>query len=394
MMNLDLKAVQAYLRDAGLDAWLLYDFRGVNQIAQDLAPFEGLLSRRWYLLIPAQGTPILLAHWIEAAGIKGEWMEKRLYTGRVRLEEELKKLLTGFKTVAMEYSALCNIPYVSRVDAGTIEMIRSHGVDIRSSANLVQHFSARWNEQQLASHKVAANFLVNLMQDMFAWVADRMKKGKTLDEYQVQQEILRRFRELGMWADDEPNCSCGIHSAMPHYAPTSEEFAPLVRGELLLLDIWCRQQSEQTIMADITQTAWLGEGTAPREMREVFDIVSRARDAGVEFAGRRLFQGHEVAGWEIDDVVRKVIVDAGYGEHFTHRTGHSLGTMVHGNGVNIDNFETKDERILEPGLGFTIEPGIYLPGKFGIRSEINCYVSNKGLDVTTLPLQTELKGIL
>lgn len=392
-MSIDIKGVQSYLAKENLDGWLIYDFKGSNPIAVDLSPFSGIVTRRWYLLIPREGKPVLLGHKIEESNIVSDWTENRLYSNWRMLEEELKSLLDGKKKIAMEYSPMNAIPYVSRVDAGTIEMVRSLGVDIVSSANLVQHFQARWSNEGLKTHKVAANFLVTLMQDIFKFVAEGVSNGRDMDEFGVQQEILRLFREYGMVWEHEPIVAIDGNAAKPHYGPTKDVYSPIREGNLLLIDAFCRQQGEHTISGDITWTAFVGS-SVPKKVQDVFNIVAAARDAGVDFAQRGLERGDTVCGYQVDDAVRGVIEKAGYGEFFTHRTGHSLGTEIHSNGVNIDNFETRDERVLEPGVGFTIEPGIYLPDEFGIRSEINCYVADGKLEVTTLPLQTEVKALL
>jgi Xaa-Pro dipeptidase len=386
--------IQQYLEQEGLDGWLLYDFRGSNDVAMQIGPFQGIVSRRWYMLVPRKGKPVLLAHRIEEANIVGNWAEKELYSTWKELDEKLAKLLSNSKKIAMEYSPGNAIPYISKVDAGTVEKIRSFDVEIVSSANLVQAFTALWSAEDLKTHKVAANFLVSLMDDMFKYVADHVSAGKEINEYQVQQEILRRFAEMGMRYEHEPIVAVNEHAASPHYGPTEAVHSPIREGDLLLMDIFCGLNQGDSTQADITWTAYVGPEPVPAKMREVFSIVAAARDAGAELITRELEAGNPVAGWQVDDATRSVIEKAGYGEYFTHRTGHSLGVLLHYNGVNIDNFETRDERLLVPGVGFTIEPGIYLPGEFGIRSEINCHISEKGLEITTLPLQTELKALL
>lgn len=392
-MKLDIGAVQEYLAKEKMDGWLLYDFRGLNNFAQDLAPFSGILTRRWYLLIPRQGKPVLLAHKIEESSVRGDWMERRFYSSWKVLDEELRTLLKNMGTVAMEYSPLNAVPYVSKVDAGTIEKIRSFDVEVVSSANLIQYFYVRWSEAGLASHRRAARFLVDLVPEMFQYVANALNSGKSLTEREVQLEVMSRQKEKGMVWDHEPIVSVSGNAALPHYAPSADVYAPIKKGDLLLLDLFCREDGEDTISADITWTAYLGK-EVPEKMQKIFDIVIAARDAGVELIKNKLSAGEPVAGWQVDDAVRAVIDKAGYGQYFPHRTGHSLGKAAHGDGANMDNFETRDERLLLPGLGFTIEPGIYLPGEFGIRSEINCYIGENGIEVTTLPLQTEFKAIL
>jgi Xaa-Pro aminopeptidase len=359
-----------------------------------MGPFQGIVSRRWFMLIPQEGEPVLLAHKIEEANIVGDWMVKELYSNWKALDDKLAGLLKDMKTVAMEYSPENAIPYVSKVDAGTVEKIRSFDVEVVSSANMVQAFQALWSDEDIKTHKVAANYLINLMQEMFEYVAVNVSAGNEITEYQVQQEILRRFGEMGMRWEHEPIVAVNENAASPHYGPTEEENSVIKEGDLLLMDIFCGMNQEDSIQADITWTGYVGKDPVPEKMKEVFSTVAAARDAGVALIEKEFAAGNEVAGWQVDDAVRKVIEDAGYGEYFTHRTGHSLGVRLHSNGVNIDNFETRDERLLVPGVGFTIEPGIYLTGEFGVRSEIDCYITEDGLQVSTLPLQTELKALL
>lgn len=389
-----INEIQEYLAAHELDGWLLYDFRGSNDIAASMGPFQGIVSRRWFMLIPRNGTPTLLAHQIEESNIVGNWMEREFYGDWRVLDEKLKGLLADKNTIAMEYSPGNAIPYVSKVDAGTYEKISSFGVNIVSSANLVQQFQALWSEEDLKTHKVAANYLIKLMHDMFDFVAENIRAGNEIDEYQIQQDILRRFGEMGMRWEHEPIVAVNEHAASPHYGPTEEEHSLIKEGDLLLMDIFCGMNNENSIQGDITWTGYVGRDPVPAKMQEVFKVVAAARDAGVEYIEKEFSAGNDIPGWKVDDAVREVIVKAGYGKYFTHRTGHSLGRELHSNGAHIDNFESKDERLLVPGVGFTIEPGIYLPGEFGIRSEINCYMSEDGLIVTTLPLQTELKAIL
>jgi Xaa-Pro dipeptidase len=393
-MKEKIAAIQSRLKEEGLDGWLLYDFRELNPFAQEYSPFTGILTRRWFMLIPREGRPVVLAHKIEECSFAADWAELRLYNGWKVMEAELKRMLQGCKAVAMEYSAGNAVPYVAFVDAGTMEMVRATGVEVRSSANMIQHFSARWTPAGLASHREAAALLLRVQREMFEYAAGELAAGRELSEYQLQQRILERFKAGGMESEHAPIVGSGPRSAMPHYEPSAEVHYPINREELLLLDIFCRKLGKDSITADITWTAYMGEPPVPKEMLEVFRTVTAARDRGIEVIQTNLAAGRPVSGAMVDDAVRAVIEKAGYGKYFTHRTGHSLGHRVHGDGVNLDNLETRDERLLEPGLGFTIEPGIYLPDRFGVRSEINCYVTESGLEVTTLPLQSELPAML
>ena len=393
-MKKRIEAIQARLADEGLDGWLIYDFRELNPVAQEFAPYSGIATRRWFLYIPSKGRPVALVHKIEEGGYHADYAEKRTYSGWKAMEEELGRMLGGQGRIAMEYSPRNAVPYVSFVDAGTLEMVRGFGPEVVSSANLVQHFQARWTPEGLASHHAAANLLVNLQREMFEMVAKELSAGRSITEYDVQSEIVSRMERGGMKREHDPIVGAGPNSALPHYEPSKELFRGIFEGDILLLDIFCAQQGEGTVHADITWTAYMGSGPVPQKMQEVFNVVTGGRDAGVELINKRFEAGDPVSGWEVDDAVRGVIMKAGYGDYFTHRTGHSLGLQIHYNGVNIDNFETKDTRMLEPGLGFTIEPGVYLEGEFGIRSEIDCYIGENGLEITTLPLQTELPAML
>ena len=393
-MKEKIEAIQARLEDEGLEGWLIYDFRGLNPVAQEFLPYSGIATRRWFMYIPAKGRPVALVHKIEEGGYHADYAEKRTYSGWKTMEEELARLLTGKGRIAMEYSPRNSVPYVSFVDAGTMEALRGLGPEIVSSANLVQHFQSRWSPEGLASHRVAANLLINLQREMFEMVAKELSAGRTITEYDVQSEMIRRFEQEGMKREHDPIVGAGPNSALPHYEPSKDLFRGIFEGDILLMDIFCAKLGDDTVYSDITWTAYMGPGPVPQKMQDVFNAVTGGRDAGVELIKRRFEAGDPVSGWEVDDAVREVIVKAGYGDFFTHRTGHSLGLRIHHSGVNIDNFETKDTRLLEPGLGFTIEPGVYLEGEFGIRSEIDCYIGENGLEITTLPLQTELPAML
>lgn len=384
--------VQKYLKQNGIPAWLLYDFRGINPIAVDFLSLKGLKTRRWYYLIKAEGEPVALVHKIEEQGFKDIPGKIIPYVSWEEQSEKLKELLSGLKTVAMEYSFQNNIPYISRVDAGTIELIRNLGVEVVSSADLVQYFEARWDEKQYLSHKEAARILLKIKDEAFKFIAQRVREKKTTDEYEVAQFIQRRMNESGMETDETLICAVNENSGNPHYTPSQTEKKKIGPGDFVLLDIWGKMKKEKSIYADITWTGYVGE-KVPEKYDKIFKIVKRARDEAVNYLRLRWSKGEEVKGWEVDKTCRDYIQKTGYGPNFTHRTGHSLGTEDHGNGVNIDNLETKDERKIIPGIGFSIEPGIYLK-EFGVRSEINVYVKDKEIEVTTLPLQEEIIPIL
>ncbi len=387
-----VKEVQQYLKENNLPAWLLYDFKGINPIAVDFLNLKGLKTRRWYYLIRAEGEPTVLVHKIEEQGFKNIPGKLITYVSWEDLKEKLKELLSGVKTVVMEYSFENNIPYISRVDAGTIELIRSYGVEIVSSADLVQYFQARLNQAQYLSHKEAAQILMKIKDEAFEFIAQRIKNKKDVDEFEVVQFIQNRMNESGMAKEEDLICAVNENSGNPHYTPTPAENKKIKEGDFVLLDIWGKMKKEKSIYADITWTGFVGE-EVPEKYVHIFNIVKQARDVALNFLKDKWVQGEKVKGWEVDKACRDFIVKAGFGENFTHRTGHSLGTEDHGNGVNIDNLETKDERKIIPGIGFSIEPGIYLK-EFGVRSEINIHVKDKEIEVTTLPLQEEIIPVL
>jgi Xaa-Pro aminopeptidase len=395
-----LTEIQAALRAAGLDGWLLYDFRGLNPIAARVArlPAGHLFTRRWVCFIPAaQGAaPRWLVHGIEAGAFRDA--RPATYVSWMEWRTELQVLLAGARRVAMEVSPGCAIPTVSRVDAGTVELVRSLGVEVASSADLVQVAEAVWTVEQLAGHRRAAAALLAVKDEAFAHVRSRLAAGQPVTEAGLQRFMLERFSQHSLISADPPIVAVNGHAADPHFAPKPEADTPVRRGDLLLLDLWARERGEDAVYADITWIGYCGPEAPPR-VRELFGIVRAARDGAVAFIRERLTAGQPVYGYEADDAARGIIVAAGYGPRFIHRTGHSIGTTDHGNGVNLDNLETQDGRRLIPGVGFSVEPGIYLPEEnIGIRSEINCHVSpageGDGLEVTTLPLQEAVVVLL
>jgi Xaa-Pro aminopeptidase len=389
-MPIDVRAVQQALRDQGLDGWLWYDFQGANPIAQRLAGIGGdgghLASRRWFYLIPASGEPRGLVHKIERHNLDRLPGTKTPYAGRVELEAGLKTLLSGAQRVAMEYSPNGAIPYVSRVDAGTLEMVRGQGIDVVSSGDLVQQFEAHWNAEAIASHKAAAERLYRIKDRAFE-EARRVTRGEALSEYELQQLMWKWFAEEGLVSDSAPNVSAQENAGNPHYLPTEKHNRPIRPNELLLLDLWGKLDTRGAVFADITWVAFTG-ATVPDEMAKAFATIRDARDAAINVVEDAARAGREVRGFEVDRAARKVIEDAGYGEYLWHRTGHSLGETVHGNGAHLDDYETHDERRLLPGTGFTIEPGVYFE-HFGVRTEINMVWGPNGPEVTG-PRQQEI----
>ena len=386
-----LTEIQSALRDERLDGWLLYDFKGINPLARSVTgiPADRFLSRRWACYIPAEGEPRWLFHAIEAGGMKDIAPDAASYVSWPAWSEALRALTGGAQRVAMEVSPGCAIPYVSRVDAGTVELIRSLGLEVVTSADLVQVAEAVWSPAQLASHRWACAQLLEVKDATFAHVRERLARGERVTECGIQDFMMRRFAERGLETDHPPIVGVNAHGADPHFAPRRDADTELRMGDFLLIDLWGKSRGAEDIVGDITWVGYAGSVVPPRA-QEVFDVIRQARDRAVAYANERLASGGPVYGYEVDDACRKVIADAGYGERFIHRTGHSIGTAGHGNGVNIDNLETQDRRRLIPGVGFSIEPGIYLPDEgFGVRLEIDCYVAGDTVEVTTLPLQNE-----
>lgn len=390
----NLAEIQKALRAADLDGWLLFDFRGMNPIAVQVAglPAEGVFSRRWAYWIPARGEAARLVHRIEAGPFVKAQEPVHTYVTWQDLTRGLQALLGPARRIAMEFSPGGAIPYVARVDAGTIDLIRGLGVEVVSSADLVQWVQARWTPAQLAQHREAARLLNQIKDECFAWLAAELRAGRAPGEVEGQQFVMRRFAETGLITDHPPIVGINAHSGDPHYAPTVERQFFLHAGDFVLLDLWAKLDQPGAVFADITWVAFAG-AEAPAAQREIFAIVARARDAAVQFIQQRFAAGQRVQGFEVDDATRAVIEQAGYGAAFFHRTGHSIDTNGHGNGVNMDNLETHDERTLIPGVGFSIEPGIYL-AEFGVRSEINMIVGEGFAEVTTQPVQQAIVPLL
>lgn len=373
-----LGAVQSALEQAGLDAWLVYDFRGSNPVARPvLGPLlEGnIASRRVFLKVPVEGVPVLLVHAIEVGTLKPDLqVEVRSYSSRQSLDAALGELLAGCSRVAMEYSPGGDNPYVGTVDAGTLERVRGHGVEVVSSAEIAQSLEL-WDAAQLDQHLSAAGAVLDAKDAAFAFIAERLRAGAEVRETQVQRLIADNFDAGGFVYDHLATVSFGAHAGDPHYSPLSgARDAVLREGEVVLVDLWCKVPQERAPYADIT---WMGVAGKPApEVERAFGAVIAARDAAFRHVAKAYADGRWPTGAETDRAAREVLEEAGYGDAFTHRTGHSLGvTAAHGLAAHLDDFETSDTRLLRPGLGFTIEPGVYLP-TFGVRSEINVYIDH------------------
>ena len=379
-MALDIAALQKTLATEGVDGWLLYDFHGSNPIAVSLCGLAGKhTTRRWYYFIPATGTPQKLVHAIEPATLDGMPGKTTKYAGRLELEQGVSEMLRGSKVVAMEFSNECSIPYLSRVDGGTIDFIRRLGMRIVSSGDLVGRFEAAWNDAQIATHRAASDKLYKIKDQAFAYAGAKLDAGDAVHEYEVQQQMLAWFRDEGLVLDSPPIVGAQENAGNPHYAPTAESSRPIRPNELLLIDLWGKLDQAGAVYADITWTGFAGD--PPEDIRQAFAAIVAGRDAAVRKVQAAIAAGESVCGFEVDRAARDVITQAGYGEQFIHRTGHSLGEEVHGNGVHMDDYETHDDRRLVTGTGFTIEPGIYTPA-FGVRTEINMVVGEKSADVT------------
>jgi Xaa-Pro dipeptidase len=393
----DVAAVQSALRADGLDGWLLYDFRGINPIAADITAVHRqgghLATRRWYYLIPAQGEPRALVHAIEKNSLSHLPGTTTRYAGRDQLEAGLSQLLNGMTRIAMEYSPGCAIPYISRIDAGTLELVRQSGVDVVSSGDLIQRFSAVWSAERIASHRRASDKLYRVKDRAFEAAARRLRDGISTTEYDIQQLMAGWFRDEGLVTDSDPNVSAAENSGNPHYLPTADAHRTIRSDEILLLDLWGKLSDPGAVFADITWMGYTGRAV-PTRFTDAFAAVAAARDAGIALVRQAARAGRELHGWQVDRAASSVLKERGYGDQILHRTGHSLGETVHGDGVNMDDYETHDDRRLLPGTGFTIEPGVYFEGKdgFGVRTEINMVVGPGDATVTG-PIQTEILSL-
>lgn len=380
---------QAALADAGLDGWLLFDFRGVNPIAGGLVGLEGMVTRRVFAWLPRDGAPVAVTHAIEQEQWRrwpAEWRREKYASWRT-LEETLARLVRG-KRVAMEYSPGDAVPYLDRVPAGVLEMVRGAGADVVSSGELVSRFYAVWTPAELAAHRRAAEVIAEIARSALARAGERVAAGQGITEFELMQWILERFARAGLETDHGPNVSVGPNAANPHYEPTAAASRPIAAGDVLLVDLWARERPGVPY-ADQTWMASLGE--PGDRARAVWGAVRDARDAAIEFLRGRVAAGAAVRGGEVDDVARAVIAGRGFAAHFVHRTGHSIDARdLHGSGPHLDNLETREERLLIPGVGFSIEPGVYLPGEIGMRSEVNAYVGDGELVVTPGEYQREL----
>jgi Xaa-Pro aminopeptidase len=393
-MMFDLDAVQRSLAGFGLDGWLLYDFRGSNVLARRVLGLDSKPpgSRRFFYFIPTQGAPRKLVHRIETAALDELPGEKTIYLRWQELETGVADLLGARRRVAMEYAPRVSNPYVSRVDAGVIELVRNCGVEVVSSGDLIQQFEATWDDEQWQMHRDAEQFTRSAFDLAFGLIAERVRAGGTVRETEVQAAILDHFRRNGLTTYSPPIVGVGPHSGDPHYEPIAGQDGVIGPGDFVLIDLWAKLDRPRSVYSDLTRVGYVGQ-TVPERYQQVFAVVAQARDAAIARVREAYAAGRPLPAWEVDAAARQVIEQAGYGPYFIHRTGHNIGQEVHGNGANMDDLETHEERLVLPQTCFSVEPGIYFED-FGIRSEVNVFVDRGRTIHVTGGLQTEVLPIL
>jgi Xaa-Pro dipeptidase len=378
---MDLSAIQQALRERNIDGWLFYDHHHRDPIAYRVLGLpDGLMvTRRWYYLIPASGEPVKLVHKIESGHLDSLPGTKKQYAGWQELFDGLKQMLAAHRDVAMQYSPNNFVFTISMVDAGTADMIRGLGKNIVSAADLIAQFESTLTDDQIKSHFVARDVIDGLTAEAFKEIGRRVRGGGT-HEHEIQQFFMEAFARENMVTDDPPIVAVNANSGNPHYEPSASHPVPIREGDFVLLDVWAKKNTPRAVYYDIT---WVGiVGKAPSErLREIFKIVSTARDLGVKTVQDAVAAARPIAGWEVDRAVRNQITQAKYGDNFIHRTGHSIATELHSNGANMDDLEIHDERRILPNSLFSIEPGIYLP-EFGVRLEVDVLVRPGSAEVT------------
>ncbi len=384
-----LEEAQTFLRDKQLDGWLLADFQHNNPIFWEVVGGRRHTTRRAFLLIPPAGVPRFLLHMIDAERLRDLGWPIDVYLSRSDQEAGLRALVSGRQRLAMEYSPACSLPVVSRVDAGTIEEVRSLGIDVVSSGDVLQYAVARWSPTQRQTHEFAATAVVQIANEAYRWIGERIGTGVT--EFETRAFIRDQFAARDLWTEEGPDVAINAHSSDPHYQPTADVSSRIVAGDWVLIDLWAKQRQPNSIYGDTTWVGYVGR-EVPLLYQRVFDSVQRARDGAVRLLEEAWRQGRELEGWQVDEAARQQIAADGYGKFFTHRLGHSLGEAIHSSGVNLDGFETRDTRKIIPGVGFSVEPGIYLP-EFGVRLEIDVYVDPDGGPRITTPVQNEIVRI-
>lgn len=386
--------VQKDLQKEGIDGWLFYDFRKANDLAcQFLEIHEEVLTRRFFYWLPAHGEPIKLLNPVEPHVLSHLPGKDILYSSWHNLEVCLKDILQNQKRIAMEYSPRNAIPYVSKVDAGTMEVIKGFGVDVVTSANLLQKYDSVWTQDQINSHYRAADVLDKTVAKAWDMIGQALKSGQRITEYEVQQFIADEIQKNGCIFEGGPFVDVGVNSANPHYCPSKEIHAVINKHDFILIDLWCKENKQGAVYADITRVG-VADTKATERQEEIFSIVKQARDEATKLVKERFANKQDVMGWEVDAKAREVIEKAGYGKYFTHRTGHNIHTKDHGNGAHIDNLETQDKRKIIPGTCFSIEPGIYIPGEFGVRLEYDIFIDHNSNVHVTGGIQNEITCVL
>lgn len=388
----DLHAIQAAIAKFGFDGWLLYDFRQLNPLAMRVLGMEASGSRRFFYYVPAEGVPQKLVHRIEAGALDHLPGEKLVYLTWQELHQGIEQLVGGASKVAMEYSPENANPYVSLVDAGTVELVRKFGPDVASSGNLIQYFEACWTDAQWELHRQGDKLNQQAFDMAFGMIADHVRAGKPIRETDVQDAVMQFYHANNMTTYHAPIVGVGPHSGDPHYAPQKGSDAEIKEGDFVLLDMWAKIDVPNGVYTDLTKVGFVGT-EVPEKYKTIFDIVAAGRDAGIACVQNAFAANRPLQGWEVDRATRDSIEAAGYGEYFIHRTGHNIGTETHGNGAHMDDLETKEDRLVMPRTCFSIEPGVYLD-EFGIRSEINVYIDADSKVHITGGLQTEVLPIL
>jgi Xaa-Pro dipeptidase len=387
--------IQEQLARAKLDGWLFYDFRVSDPLAYRILGLDehSMSTRRWFCFIPRSGAPRKIVSAVEPHRLDSIAGDTIVYRSATELHSALKRALADVSTIAMDYSPNCAIPYVSRVDAGTIELVRAMGKEIVSAADLIQHFEARLTASQLASHHRAAAHLRAVVDETFAKVARCARRNDDVAEHDIQRFVMERFDARGLITAEPPIVAVNAHSADPHFAPSESNPTPIRRGDFLLLDLWAKERASDSIYADFTWVAFASD-TVPDEHAKIFSIVADARDAAVALVQKHVANRKPIRGADADRAAREVIERAGFGDRFIHRTGHSIGREVHGTGANLDSLETEDHRMLIDRTCFSVEPGLYLPGKFGVRLELDMTIEDGAAKVSANARQTEIVPLL
>jgi Xaa-Pro aminopeptidase len=393
---MNTSAIQQILKKYGIDAWFMYDFRHSNPIAWKtvgLKP-EAHCTRRWAVIVPAEGEPVKIVNGIELHSLQDVPAREVVYSSRIDWQNAVTDALKSFKTVALEYSPNGDLPTISKVDAGTVEFLKTLGKELVSSADIAQHFDAMWTPKQFKENITTAKALRKTMMDAFTFIREMHKMERSFTEYDVQLHICEVFKKNGIVSSYPPTVAVGKNAANAHYSPTKDVHSAIVAGDVVLIDMWAKTEEKDSVYADITWMGYVG-AEVPERVQELFGIIASARDAALALVQERFKNGEPVFGYEVDDAARAVIDKAGYGKYFIHRTGHNIAEEIHGPGANMDNFETHDTRRILPLTSFSIEPGIYIPDDIGLRTEIDVVITESGeVLVTSEPIQRSVIAIL